>query len=113
MIEWAVGGNVSQVKVGYSARTEKSVSGGEEKVIPWAEGNGLWHTINSLVSDLADVDVITLFVQNPYTCDTAESIAAKQDRLDPARILCENPGVAIEAGEIIVLNFTRSAQATS
>jgi hypothetical protein len=49
----------------------------EEKVIPWAEGNGLWHTINQLVSNLPGVDVVTLFVQNPYICDSAESVAVR------------------------------------
>jgi hypothetical protein len=65
------------VKVAHSASREKPATGGEEKVIPWAEGNGLWHTINRSVSDLAGVDVITFFVQNPYTCDTAESVAIR------------------------------------
>ena len=47
----------------------------EEKVIPWAEGNGLWHTVGSLASDLPAVDIITFFVQNPFTCDTAHNLA--------------------------------------
>ena len=52
----------------------------EDKVIPWAEGNGLWHTINKVASDLAGVDLITFFVQNPYTCDSAESLAVRIGR---------------------------------
>ena len=52
----------------------------EEKVIPWAEGNGLWGTISSLISDLSGVDVITFFVQNPYACDSAESLAVRVGR---------------------------------
>ncbi len=49
----------------------------EEKTIPWAEGNGLWHKVSHLVSDLPGVDLVTFFVQNPYTCDSAESIALR------------------------------------
>jgi len=52
----------------------------EEKVIPWAEGNGLWGTITGLVSDLAGVDIVTFFVQNPYACDSAESLAVRVGR---------------------------------
>jgi hypothetical protein len=52
----------------------------EDKVIPWAEGNGLWHTIDKVVSDLAGVDLITFFVQNPYTFDSAESLAIRIGR---------------------------------
>jgi len=51
-----------------------------EKVIPWAEGNGLWSTVSGYVCDLAGVDVVTFFVQNPYTCDSAESIAVRIGR---------------------------------
>jgi len=49
----------------------------DEKVIPWAEGNGLWHTITELVSDLPGVDLVTFFVQNPYTFDSGGSIAIR------------------------------------
>lgn len=49
----------------------------EEKVIPWAEGNGLWHAIDEVVSGLAGIDVATFFVRNPYTCDSAESLAVR------------------------------------
>jgi hypothetical protein len=52
----------------------------EEKVIPWAEGNGLWSTISRLISDLSGVDIITFFVQNPYTCDSADSLGVRIGR---------------------------------
>jgi hypothetical protein len=52
----------------------------EEKVIPWAEGNGLWGTISDLVSDLSGVDLVTFFVQNPYTCDSADNLAVQIGR---------------------------------
>jgi hypothetical protein len=52
----------------------------EEKVIPWAEGNGLWGTITGSVSNLFGVDVVTFFVQNPYVCDSAASIATRIGR---------------------------------
>lgn len=52
----------------------------EEKVIPWAEGNGLWGTITGLVSDLVGVDIVTFFVQNPYVCDSVQSIAVRLGR---------------------------------
>jgi hypothetical protein len=52
----------------------------EEKVIPWAEGNGLWAVIARITSDLAAVDVITFLVQNPYVMDSAQSIAERIGR---------------------------------
>ena len=52
----------------------------EEKIIPWAEGNGLWNTISQLVSDLSAVDLVTFLVQNPYTVDTAENLAVSIGR---------------------------------
>jgi hypothetical protein len=52
----------------------------EETVIPWAEGNGLWGTISRLISDLSGVDIVTFFVQNPYACDSAESLAVRIGR---------------------------------
>jgi hypothetical protein len=52
----------------------------EEKVIPWAEGNGLWGTISRLISGLSGVDIVTFFVQNPYACDSAESLAVRIGR---------------------------------
>lgn len=51
-----------------------------ETIIPWAEGNSLWDTISQLISDLAGVDIATLFVQNPYTCDSAEGLARRIGR---------------------------------
>jgi hypothetical protein len=54
--------------------------GDEEKVIPWAEGNGLWASISQVVSDLPAVDLVTFFVQNPYTYDSAESLAVRIGR---------------------------------
>ncbi len=51
-----------------------------EAIIPWAEGNGLWRTINELASDLSGVDILTFFVQNPYTCDSADSLAVRVGR---------------------------------
>jgi hypothetical protein len=59
----------------------------EEKAIPWAEGNGLWRTVSRLANDLAGVDLVTFFVQNPYACDTAESLAVRlglqKSRIEP------------------------------
>ncbi|MBN1660103.1 MAG: hypothetical protein JXA93_17005 [Anaerolineae bacterium] len=52
----------------------------EEKVIPWAEGNGLWAAVARVTSDLAAVDVITFFAQNPYAMDNAQSIAERIGR---------------------------------
>lgn len=57
-----------------------AVHADEDKVIPWAEGNGLWHTIDEVVSDLAAVDLITFFVQNPYTFDSADNLAIRIGR---------------------------------
>jgi len=52
----------------------------EEKVIPWAEGNGLWRTISQLLSDLPGVDIAAFFVQNPYACDSVEGLAVRVGR---------------------------------
>ncbi|MBN1136195.1 MAG: hypothetical protein JXM73_06400 [Anaerolineae bacterium] len=52
----------------------------EEKIIPWAEGNGLWNRISQLISDLPAVDLVTFLVQNPYTCDTAANLAVNIGR---------------------------------
>jgi len=57
----------------------------DDKVIPWSEGQGLWATLNRLVSDLNGVDVITFFVQNPYAFDSAEGLAVRIGRA-PERI---------------------------
>lgn len=56
----------------------------EETVIPWAEGNVLWDVISTLASDLAGVDLVTFFVQNPYACDSAESVAVRIGRDFPS-----------------------------
>ncbi len=53
----------------------------EEKVIPWAEGNGLWRTISELTADLTSVDLLTFFVQNPFACDTAKNLSVHIGRL--------------------------------
>ena len=50
-------------------------------MIPWAEGNGLWQTISKLTGDLASIDLLTFFVQNPYACDTAQSLSVRIGRL--------------------------------
>lgn len=52
----------------------------EDKVIPWAEGNGLWGTLTRLVSNLVGVDIVTFFVQNPYACDSAAELAVRVGR---------------------------------
>jgi hypothetical protein len=57
----------------------------EEKVIPWAEGNGLWRTLSNLASDLVGADIVTFFVQNPHAFDTAEGLAIHIGRR-PAQI---------------------------
>jgi hypothetical protein len=59
----------------------------DDKVIPWAEGNGLWDSISRLASNLVGVDIATFFVQNPYTCDSAQSLAERigrpQEEVEP------------------------------
>ena len=57
----------------------------KEKVIPWAEGNGLWGTLTGLVSDLVAADVVTFLARNPYTYESAAGLAIAIGR-DPARI---------------------------
>ena len=65
----------------------KTIIDPEDKVIPWAEGNGLWGKISDLVSDLTGVDLVAFFVRNPYTCDSAEGIGVRigrrADRIRP------------------------------
>jgi hypothetical protein len=88
----------------------------EEKVIPWAEGNGLWSTVASLASDLVGADVATFFVQNPYTCDSAESLAVRIGRsveqIEPvlagfaSALLLEK----MQLGELVVYALTDDAQ---
>jgi hypothetical protein len=70
-------GGISELDRSHSASPGVIDRADEETVIPWAEGNGLWHTINQLASNLPGADVITFFVQNPYTCDSAESVAVR------------------------------------
>jgi hypothetical protein len=60
--------------------SERESRADEEKVIPWAEGNGLWAAIARATSDLSAVDVVTFLVQNPHTVDTAQSIAERIGR---------------------------------
>lgn len=43
----------------------------EETVIPWAEGNDVWDRVRQLAGTLPCLDLLTFFVRNPYTCDTA------------------------------------------
>ena len=57
----------------------------EDKVIPWAEGNGLWGTLTTLITDLVAADLVTFLVHNPYTCDSIAGLAMAIGR-DPARI---------------------------
>jgi hypothetical protein len=87
----------------------------EEKVIPWAEGNGLWSTISRLISDLSGVDVVTFFVQNPYTCDTADSLGVRIGRKG-RQILPVLEGLAaagllnaVDLGDVRVYELTADA----
>jgi hypothetical protein len=52
----------------------------EDKVIPWAEGNGLWTALSSLASDLIGADLVAFFVDNPYASDTAQGLAVRIGR---------------------------------
>jgi len=70
---------------GEAINPEIPVRADEDKVIPWAEGNGLWGTLTKLISDLVAADLVTLLVRNPYTCDSAAGLALSIGR-DPARI---------------------------
>jgi hypothetical protein len=67
-----------------SSRVTLSNLADDEKVLPWAEGNGLWGVISTLASDLVSVDVVTFFVQNPYTCDSPKGIAVRIGREFPS-----------------------------
>jgi len=58
----------------------KTVSEDDERTLPWAEGSGVWNAIADLISGLSAVDLVTFLVQNPYTCDTAESLAERIGR---------------------------------
>lgn len=57
----------------------------EEKVIPWAEGNGLWSTLTELASDLIAADLLTFFVHNPHTFDSTAGLARATGR-EPASV---------------------------
>ncbi len=70
---------------GWAPGSEILVHEDEEKVIPWAEGNGLWGTLTELVSDLIVADLLTFLVRNPYTFDSVAGLAQAAGR-DPARI---------------------------
>ncbi len=52
----------------------------EDKVIPWAEGNGLWGALTRLASDLIGADLVAFFVDNPYANDTAQGFAVRVGR---------------------------------
>jgi hypothetical protein len=84
----------------------------EEKVIPWAEGNGLWGTISGIASDLAGVDIVTFFVQNPYTCDSAESLGVRIGRrpgqIEPVLDGLAEAGLlqAMDLGDVRVYELT-------
>jgi hypothetical protein len=84
----------------------------EEKVIPWAEGNGLWGTISKLASGLAGVDIITFFVQNPYACDSAESLGVRIGRrakqIEPVLTGLAEEGLlhAVDLGDVCVYELT-------
>lgn len=80
MINWSAEDSVIDLGKSRPANQCIAVHADEDKVIPWAEGNGLWHTIDKVASDLAGVDLITFFVQNPYTCDSAENLSVRIGR---------------------------------
>jgi len=52
----------------------------EDKVIPWAEGNGLWGALTRVASDLIGADLVAFFVDNPYANDTAQGFAVRVGR---------------------------------
>jgi len=60
--------------------SERTGRADDERIIPWAEGNGGWIALSRLVSDLTAVDLVTFFVQNPFACDTAENLAIRIGR---------------------------------
>lgn len=84
----------------------------EEKVIPWAEGNGLWRTISQLLSDLPGVDIAAFFVQNPYAWDSVENLAVRVGRrvsqIEPAVKRLAGAGLlqAMEIGNQRVYRLT-------
>lgn len=52
----------------------------EDKVIPWAEGNGLWSALTRLASDLVGADLVAFFADNPYASDTLPGLAVRVGR---------------------------------
>lgn len=75
----------------------------EDKVIPWAEGNGLWAALNRLVSDLIGADLVGFFADNPYASDSADSLAVRIGRL-PAEVQPVLESL-IEAGVLEVVDL--------
>jgi hypothetical protein len=97
-------------------RARKRTPADDERILPWAEGNGMWNAISRLASGLSAVDLVTFLVNNPYTCDTAESLAERigrhpaqlqpvLDRLVEAGFLC-----ASEVGSLRVYELTQETQ---
>ncbi|MEJ2208967.1 MAG: hypothetical protein P8129_08025 [Anaerolineae bacterium] len=70
---------------GEAINSEIPVRADEDKVIPWAEGNGLWGTLTKLVSDLVAADLVTFLIRNPYTCDSVTGLALAIGRV-PGRV---------------------------
>jgi hypothetical protein len=103
---------VAKLDRNHSASRNREYHADEEKVIPWAEGNGLWGTITGLVSDLVGVDIVTFFVQNPYVCDSVQSIAVRLGRqttqIEPVLERLTNAGLlqAADLGSIRVYELT-------
>lgn len=60
--------------------SERQDRADDARVIPWAEGNGLWAILEQIASDLSAVDVVTFFAQNPFASDSALSIAERIGR---------------------------------
>ena len=83
-------------------------------VIPWAEGNGLWHSIQEAVSNLAGADVITFFAQNPHAFDSAEGLAERvghrRSRLEPVLASLVDRGLLnrIDLGDVQIYELTRA-----
>jgi len=86
--------------------------GDAEKVIPWAEGNGLWRSLSRLLNDLTCVDLVTFFVHNPHTCDTAEGLSMRIGRqryqVEPAleRLAGEQLLKTSRIGDLLVYEMT-------
>jgi hypothetical protein len=73
------------LNTGWSRNLDSLIYADEAKVIPWAEGNGLWGTLTELVSDLIAADLVTFLIQNPCTYDSVDGLALAIGR-DPASI---------------------------